>query len=368
MSLLDDHRSPLDSLLVDDAVERAVGLPAGTLRIAQRWATQITVGLTRAMPYPVKICPLTLRARILAAPLTGVVPDNSPVPVNQGWVHADLSPDDHDLFWALHQRYGPDGAEVLAAQAQDCRVAVTPYRKPSLSPSRGDSWIGDFSYAEIRNRKVVDLSTMWAGPLTARWLAQLGAVVQRVEPSCRPDGARQTPRLFASLHPDKAALDLDLRRPADRRAFEDLLAECDLLLESFSPRVLTNLGYGPEDLTARYPGIQVISIRAFSPDHAEANWSGYGGGVHASSGLGMQDDQPRPAGFAYLDPLTALRALDLALTAMPGHHVAALSDTATALQAGGARPPAGRVPRGAAGGITRLTPYLHRCPFVVGPQ
>lgn len=368
MSLLDDHRGPLDSHLQDHAVERSVGLSVGTLRIAQQWATQITVGLTRAMQHPVKICPLTLRARILAAPLTGVVPGNSPVPVSEGWVHADLGPDDHDLFWALHQRFGAHGAEVLAAQAQACRVAVTPYREPPVSAIGDRSWIGDHAYQEIRGRKVVDLSTMWAGPLAARWLAQLGAEVRRVEPSCRPDGARQTPRLFASLHPDDAPLDLDLRRSADRRAFEELLAGSDLLIESFSPRVLTNLGYAPEDLTAQHPHLQVLSIRAYSPDHTEANWSGYGGGVHATSGLGMHEGQPRPAGFAYLDPLTALRALDLALAAVPGHQVAALSDTATALQMAGALPPPARPMRSAAGHLTRLTPYLHRCPFVVGAR
>lgn len=365
MSVREYHCAPSDSPMSDDAVEQSVGLPTGTLRSAQQWAHQITTGLSTSIGQPVTLCPVSLRARILAAPLTGVVPHNPPIPVGDGWVHADLGPDDHDLFWALHQRCGADGPEVLSQAAQDCRVAVTPYRTPTMSGAGPQSWIGDLPYGEVRGRKVLDLSTMWAGPLAARWLAQLGAEVRRVEPSCRPDGVRQTPRLFASLHPEDAALDLDLRRTADRCVFEELLAETDLLIESFSSRVLANLGYSPDDITTHHPGVQIISIRAYSETRHEARWSGYGGGVHATSGLGMDQGQPRPAGYAYLDPLTALRAVDVALTAQPGHQVVALSDTAEVLRTRGVLPAETSQVRRMSGRITKFAAYVDRCPFVV---
>src|SRR6185312_12124824 len=101
--------------------------------------------------------------------------------------------------------------------------------------------------------RVLDLTAMWAGPLCTRLLAEWGATVTTIEPAVRPDGLRGSPAQFAVLDRGKRRVDLDMRRGTDRAAFEQLVAESDLLVESFSRRVLPNLGYA--DLRSINPAI-----------------------------------------------------------------------------------------------------------------
>ena len=101
--------------------------------------------------------------------------------------------------------------------------------------------------------RVLDLTAMWAGPLCTLLLAEWGATVTTIEPAVRPDGLRGSPAQFAVLDRGKRRVDLDLRTPAGRSAFESLVGEADLLVESFSSRVMPNLGYDAGALRALNP-------------------------------------------------------------------------------------------------------------------
>ena len=92
---------------------------------------------------------------------------------------------------------------------------------------------------------VVDLSSLWAGPLCTRVLADLGATVIKVESDRRPDGARRGPlAFFERLHRGKRMVSLDLAGSELR----ELLADADVVIEASRARALRQLGIHAEEL------------------------------------------------------------------------------------------------------------------------
>jgi hypothetical protein len=270
-----------------------------------------------------------------------------PLPVGGGAIHADLIDEDRvslaRLRAALAGSLGPGrrlDAESLAAEAQLWRLAVTPYRSLPGGEVSGDA-AGEplaerqrpatggagptgarlrpaSDHQPLAGRLVVDLSVLWAGPLATSLLAELGAAVVKIDPSCRQDGFREHPELYSRLNGNKEILDLDLRVGADRRRFEALVSGADLVVDSFSRRVMPNLGYGPDQLRALRPSVASLSIVAFPAGSPEQDWVAYGSGVHAASGLAAVDTgvssmggagpRFRPAPVAYPDALAGLAA------------------------------------------------------------
>jgi crotonobetainyl-CoA:carnitine CoA-transferase CaiB-like acyl-CoA transferase len=314
-------------------------------------------GLVEATPQAV--------AELLVLPviLADHWPDPSdPLPVGDGAVNADLIDDDRDTLACLRQALfttagaGEIDAERFAAEAQRWRLPVTPYRPlppPATpgprDPNRSDDGRDEPSAASptslartsghasrrepLAGRLVVDLSALWAGPLATALLARLGATVVKLDPSCRRDGFRAHPRLYNRLNGDKEIVDLDLRRPADRQRFERLVAGADLVVDSFSRRVMPNLGYGPDQLRSLRPEIATLSLVAFPAGSPEQDWVAYGTGVHAASGLAAPEGHPaqrrgadgrraryRAAPIAYPDALAGLEAFAVAtgLLSRPG--------------------------------------------------
>lgn len=198
-------------------------------------------------------------------------------------------------------------AETAAAQAQQWRLAVTPYRKPHAAAAScaASQPVAPVEHVSLAGITVVDLSTMWAGPLCTQLLARAGARVIKVEPSVRPDGLRGSPAHFRQLNDNKELIELDLRQPDERRALDGYLADADLLVTSMSRRALGNLGLLPGQL--RQP-MRTLAITAYAPDAPEADWIAYGSGVHATSGLGWLGAAPEPCAFSYPDPLAGLVA------------------------------------------------------------
>jgi hypothetical protein len=230
-----------------------------------------------------------------------------PFPVGTGAVHADLTDDDHELFASLRRSLaageGALDAEELASLAQELRLPVTPYRtgpdrtgrsRPGPAPTPPPLPSERPVRAPAHRRPlVVDLTALWAGPLATALLAAVGAEVVKIDPDCRPDGLRLHPPVYEALNGAKTIIDLDLRSDSDRRRFEHLLARADLVIDSFSRRVMPNFGYGPETLHRHYPQLATLSIVAFPAGSPERDWVSYGPGVHAISGLAAS---PSPTG------------------------------------------------------------------------
>lgn len=131
--------------------------------------------------------------------------------------------------------------------------------------------------------RVLDLSALWAGPLSAHLLGLAGADVVKVESRRRLDGARRGPGAFYDLlHAGQRSVVLDFDDPADRARLGDLAASADIVIESSRPRALRRLGVEAEALVDQ--GVTWVSVTAHGRD-AGADQVGFGDDVAATSGL-----------------------------------------------------------------------------------
>jgi crotonobetainyl-CoA:carnitine CoA-transferase CaiB-like acyl-CoA transferase len=171
---------------------------------------------------------------------------------------------------------------------------------------------------------VLDLSTLWAGPLCGHLLGLAGARVIKLESLSRPDGARHGPAAFFDLlNAGKESVAVDFTSKAGRHSFEALLEHVDIVIESARPRALRQLGIVAEDWIARHPGRTWLSITGYGRSEPEANWVAFGDDASASAGLCWaaadlnrgDDDPPSPlfCGDAISDPLTGLHSAVAAL-------------------------------------------------------
>ncbi|MBW2418529.1 MAG: CoA transferase, partial [Deltaproteobacteria bacterium] len=111
---------------------------------------------------------------------------------------------------------------------------------------------------------VVDLSSLWAGPLCAHLLGLAGARVIKVESIRRPDGARRGRSDFYDLlNGGKQSVALDLASDVGRRRLQGLVAAADIVVEATRPRALAQLGIDAEALVAERPGITWVGITGY---------------------------------------------------------------------------------------------------------
>ena len=167
---------------------------------------------------------------------------------------------------------------------------------------------------------VVDLSSLWAGPLCGQLLAQTGARVIKVESVARPDGARFGNRdFFDLLNSGKESVLLDLSSSAGRRQLAALLKRADIVIESTRPRALEQMGIVAADIVAANPGVVWVGISGYGRGEPNRNWIAYGDDAGVAAGLSwlMGGDQGDPifCADAIADPLTGLHAALLAASA-----------------------------------------------------
>jgi crotonobetainyl-CoA:carnitine CoA-transferase CaiB-like acyl-CoA transferase len=165
---------------------------------------------------------------------------------------------------------------------------------------------------------VLDLSTVIAGPSVARYLADYGADVIKVE---RPDGdslrnmAWRDPRDGAGLwwkfaNRNKRCVALDLKRTVDRDVLLDLVDDATVLIENFRPGTLERLGLGPDVLHGRNPSLVITRVTGFGQDGPYANRPGFASIAEAMSGYaaiaGEPDGPPLLPPIALTDEVTGL--------------------------------------------------------------
>ncbi len=153
---------------------------------------------------------------------------------------------------------------------------------------------------------VVDLSSMWAGPLCGRLLERAGATVVKVERPGRPDGTRSGPPAFFDwMNGGKLSYAADFDDPAGLR---ELLAGADVVIESSRPAALNRRGLGPMGVAPR-EGRVWLRVTGHGTDGERADWVAFGDDAAVAGGLvDAGDDGPVFCGDAIADPLTGLHA------------------------------------------------------------
>jgi crotonobetainyl-CoA:carnitine CoA-transferase CaiB-like acyl-CoA transferase len=161
---------------------------------------------------------------------------------------------------------------------------------------------------------VVDLSSLWAGPLCGDLLARAGARVVKVESASRPDGGRRGPASFFDLlNGAKRSVALDFNDPNQRAQLGRLVHAADVVIEASRPRALEQLGIVAADMVASGPRLWV-SITAYGRQGASGTRVGFGDDAAAAGGLvAWSDQEPMFCGDAIADPLTGLTAAARAL-------------------------------------------------------
>lgn len=232
----------------------------------------------------------------------------------------------------------------------------------------------------FQSLRVLDLTHVIAGAYCSYVLGSLGAEVIRVEPPGgdalrRRGGTRAALRAqglatpFLAQAAGKRAVEIDLRSPAGRAAFLDLLDGADLLVQNYRPGALAALDLAPEALRARCPALVIVSVAGYGAGPAgPAAWRAYDHVVQAAAGVmaatGTPETGPLRAGPQVVDYMAGMTAAMAAAAAL--HRRAAtgqgavvdvpMLDCALALQgsfatdvaAGG--PPPRTLGRGAASG------------------
>jgi hypothetical protein len=163
----------------------------------------------------------------------------------------------------------------------------------------------------IQGATVVDLSSLWAGPLCGQLLAAAGAHVVKVESTARPDGARRGPApFFDLLNGTKRSVALDLATAAGRRSLVGLMGAADVVIESARPRALAQMGIDVEAALGQPGGPRVwVSITSHGRGAERGQRVGFGDVAAAAGGLVVRDEEgPCFLADAVADPLAGLVA------------------------------------------------------------
>ncbi len=171
----------------------------------------------------------------------------------------------------------------------------------------------------LSDLKVVDISTVFAGPHCARYLADFGADVIKVE---RPTGdtvrnigwrdAEGETLWWRLVNRNKRSVTLDLKQPDDLAKLRRLLAVADVLVENLRPGKLEALGLVPADLISKNDKLVITRLTGFGQDGPYKDRPGFASLAEAMSGFaslnGDPDGAPLLPPIALTDEIAGLAA------------------------------------------------------------
>jgi len=174
--------------------------------------------------------------------------------------------------------------------------------------------------------RVLDLSSLYAGPLIGTNLADFGAEVIKVEHP-RGDDARRwgasrgdVPLWWKVISRNKRLIALDLSTEADRATVAELAGWADVLIENFRPGRLERWGLGWEQLHALNPRLIMVRVTGFGQTGPYRSQPGFGTLAEALSGFaavtGSPDGPPTLPPFGLADGVAALTGTYATLVAL----------------------------------------------------
>jgi len=142
--------------------------------------------------------------------------------------------------------------------------------------------------------RVLDISTVYAAPITAMMLGDFGADVLKVEhpvgDPARWHGASKDGHglWWKVISRNKRCVTLNLSTPQGQQMLRDLVVDADVLVENFRPGVLENWGLGPDRLGELNPGLIVLRVTGFGQTGPYATRRAFGTLAEAMSGFAQQ--------------------------------------------------------------------------------
>ena len=125
--------------------------------------------------------------------------------------------------------------------------------------------------------RILDFTHVQSGPTCTQLLAWFGADVIKVERAGEGDATRGQLRdipgadslYFTMLNHNKRSITIDTKKPAGKEVLENLIKQCDVLVENFAPGALDRMGFTWERINELNPRMVVASVKGFGPGKYE---------------------------------------------------------------------------------------------------
>ncbi|MGW6903916.1 CaiB/BaiF CoA transferase family protein [Streptomyces sp. NPDC054940] len=181
--------------------------------------------------------------------------------------------------------------------------------------------------APLAGLRVLDLATLFAGPLAATMLGDFGAEVVKVEHPAKPDPSRGhgpskdgVGLWWKVLGRNKRTITLNLSKPGGRATLLRLAATADVVIENFRPGTLEKWDLGWPELSAANPRLILTRVTGFGQFGPSAHRPGFGTLAEAMSGFaaltGEPDAPPTLPPFGLADSIAGLATAYAVLTAL----------------------------------------------------
>jgi len=187
--------------------------------------------------------------------------------------------------------------------------------------------LGGVTPAPLTGVRVLDLGSMLAAPLAARYLADLGATVIKLESPGGDRSRRMSPRTvggeslyFLSTNRNKSSIAVDLRDPVGRTVAGRVIASVDVVIDSNPPGKGAPLGLDPHEHCAVLPRLIWASITGYGHEGSRRGEPTHDLLVQALSGVmalnGESDGDPVRVGVPVVGVSAALHAVIGVLAAL----------------------------------------------------
>ncbi len=187
-------------------------------------------------------------------------------------------------------------------QGEHTESVLADLPKEPMGTPTGAATLDEANPLPLEGIRVLDLSMFFAGPVCAQIAADAGAEVIKVESIQRIDGWRGSASSYANaelpgwesspyfnwVNRNKRDITLNLKDPRGVAILKTMVAEADVLIENYTPRVMASFGLGYETLREINPRLVMISLSGFG---ADSPWRDY-------VAFGMSTEQM--AGFTHL--------------------------------------------------------------------
>ncbi len=229
---------------------------------------------------------------------------------------------------------GSAGAWSFRRPGPPFRFSKTPVAEPRPAPRLGarptpwttgrESLSATDASLPFAGLRVLDLTTFWAGAYATCYLGAFGADIVKVESIQRPDGHRysgafpfegddwyERSAIWQATNLNKRDLTLDLTSQPGLDIARRLVAQADVVIENFSPRVVEHFGLDYESLVSLKPDLIVVRMPGFGLQGPWRDYVGWALNIEQASGMsavtGYPDGPPcNPQGPA--DPVVGVHA------------------------------------------------------------
>ena len=171
--------------------------------------------------------------------------------------------------------------------------------------------------------KVVDLSAFWAGPVATNLLRVLGADLIKIESHIRLDGMRWASGLpipmedklwewspvYHGANAGKRVINLDLSTQQGKDIALQLIADADVIIENYSPRVTESWGFTWENIHALNDQAIFVRVPAYGTDGPWRDRVGFAMNMEQVSGLANRTGHPDGPPFVPRGPVDSIAGM-----------------------------------------------------------